>query len=336
MSLTFKISLCLLFIALVSAIEDGSHFCPPSNLFPSQCQCDPYDRAINCFLYQEKEKQVFDIKKSLEKVGKHIQSSGHPASYFSEFFLMCTSKVKTTVNLPEKTFGFLMFRKITIDKCNVDSIHPNAFGGSPMMTEYFNMRGNTIQPMAVNSLLKAITNMPTLRSIDLSYNNIETIPSNAFKALKNLTDLDLQGNDIKSIGDFAFAELSSLDLLNLDHNEISSIKANSFACQGSRNFRLVISLNSNRLNSSSFENDCFASCKRPMLIEMDGNILNYLDENVFKSFLLTSKRNALHVRGNPIECIDKNNWIKKYEIQLQYLLQLEITGSYWECKTPKA
>ncbi|XP_062568376.1 leucine-rich repeat-containing protein 3B-like [Saccostrea cucullata] len=80
---------------------------------------------------------------------------------------------------------------------------------------------------------RGLTDVPTNISTDtcylsLGYNQITSIPDNAFNGLPNLQTLYLQVNKITSIPDNAFNGLQNLQTLYLHVNQITSIPDNAF------------------------------------------------------------------------------------------------------------
>ncbi|RWS29329.1 Leucine rich repeat containing protein 13-like protein [Leptotrombidium deliense] len=329
----------LLTLTISGAQESAEQFCPSSTLFPDYCSCDEFDRSINCYLNKRKDGQVFDVKQSLKKVGDFVKSSGLPQQYFDELLILCVSDAKPSVIFDENSLGYLQFRKVTFDKCIVNKIHPNAFNSNHRSLEIFNLRNNVLEKEAIHNIFKAVIKLNALRVLDISFNNIEKIPANAFKAQRrqeNLTEIDLQSNAITEIGDFAFADVSSLEFLYLDNNKILSIKGNTFAFQEKSSARLLLSLNSNKLNTSSFEQSAFLSLQRPATLDMNGNEITILTENIFKPFLFMAKRNVINIKGNPIECNEKNAWLVPYRTLFRYLLKLDVPHTVWSCLSPQS
>ena len=64
---------------------------------------------------------------------------------------------------------------------------------------------------------------PDEATLDLSYNDITTISTNAFISLTDLTSLVLKRNLIDTVEDFAFAGLSNLMSLDLSNNRLQRI-----------------------------------------------------------------------------------------------------------------
>ena len=63
----------------------------------------------------------------------------------------------------------------------------------------------------------------------LRHSCIQTVPSNAFRYLRNLLSLDLSHNGISSLQKTSFHGLSKLRVLNLDYNDIRDIAVDTFS-----------------------------------------------------------------------------------------------------------
>ncbi|ELU03369.1 hypothetical protein CAPTEDRAFT_220537 [Capitella teleta] len=67
-----------------------------------------------------------------------------------------------------------------------------------------------------------------LETLDLSYNRLTSVPSDALKLLRNLRSLVLTANRISILRHFDFGYLRRLDILALDSNPIHSISSTAF------------------------------------------------------------------------------------------------------------
>ena len=74
---------------------------------------------------------------------------------------------------------------------------------------------------------------PSLKTLDLHRNSIQTIEANWFSELKDLTRLILSRNQITSIAENAFVNLKNLEHLDLSYNEFNHIPSRVFYHLGS-------------------------------------------------------------------------------------------------------
>lgn len=92
----------------------------------------------------------------------------------------------------------------------------------------------------------------SLQTLDLSQNNLTTVPTAALQDLSNLTALNLSHNQIRQLSGDSFRNISSLTSLSLRGNEISSVAVGAF-------FHLELlkdlDLSSNKL--TSFDSSAF-------------------------------------------------------------------------------
>lgn len=84
-----------------------------------------------------------------------------------------------------------------------------------------------------------------LETLDMSYNEIRTLPDNGLSSLRALQKLFLQNNRISSVADHAFVGLSDMQILNLSTNALTALPPEMF--QSSRDIKQIY-LNNNSLS----------------------------------------------------------------------------------------
>ncbi|CAB3226676.1 unnamed protein product [Arctia plantaginis] len=84
-----------------------------------------------------------------------------------------------------------------------------------------------------------------LETLDMSYNEIRTLPDNGLSSLRALQKLFLQNNRISSVADRAFVGLSDMQILNLSTNALTALPPEMF--QSSRDIKQIY-LNNNSLS----------------------------------------------------------------------------------------
>ena len=67
-----------------------------------------------------------------------------------------------------------------------------------------------------------------LGKLNITYNNISSLPNGVFRDLHNLRVLDLSHNNLRALSAGVFSSLRSLAFLNLSHNHMISLGAESF------------------------------------------------------------------------------------------------------------
>lgn len=140
-----------------------------------------------------------------------------------------------------------------------------------------------------------IGNLSGLTELDLSYNGITSLSSNAFTKLANLADLNLAHNSIKTLDSNPFSMNSNLRHLNLSHNDLAFIKSGTFL--------KPYKLQSMDLSGNNFKNLDF-NVFLPRLYELhsiflDGNKLTNL--NGFRRSLFPELK-IIGIQNNAFNC----------------------------------
>jgi Leucine-rich repeat (LRR) protein len=76
--------------------------------------------------------------------------------------------------------------------------------------------------------IEEVPNIQSVRSLNLSHNNISLLHPENFKALSHLEHLDLSFNKISSLRPYTFQRLTHLQVLNLSHNHIIHLDRDGF------------------------------------------------------------------------------------------------------------
>ncbi|KAM9229451.1 leucine-rich repeat-containing G-protein coupled receptor 5 isoform 3-T3 [Dugong dugon] len=123
--------------------------------------------------------------------------------------------------------------------------------GASQITEFPDLTGTasleslTLTGAQISSLPQTVCDqLPNLQVLDLSYNQLEDLPS--FSVCQKLQKIDLQHNEIYEIKVDTFQQLLSLRALNLAWNKIAIIHSNAFSTLPSL---MKLDLSSNRLSS---------------------------------------------------------------------------------------
>ena len=172
-----------------------------------------------------------------------------------------------------------------------------------------------------DSGLKSIPEIPeTALTLDLSFNNIATIPTRAFSKLSKLQSLNLKSNQIRLVEPFAFDGLQNLTTLYLGQNDIQTLGNRSFA-----NIPLLNYLDLIRNSIEKIATDAFTGTSSISEIFLHGNVLsevpsighqpllnrldlsdNYIVNATFPSTYSNNKNNiSVSLYDNVIETLDK-------------------------------
>ncbi|KAF5280038.1 hypothetical protein FQR65_LT03293 [Abscondita terminalis] len=153
---------------------------------------------------------------------------------------------------------------LNLEKNSIESFPPNTFSNLPKL-ERVDFSFNRLRFFKQ----EWFNNVPQLRVLEMAHNEIFEIRDESFSTLSSLKNLNLYGNRLKSLHPNAFAGLKELDLLNLANNDIKDINLN------------------------------FGSLKKLLLLEIEGNDINYISEKVLDDLRVLS---TLSIYANPIQC----------------------------------
>ncbi|XP_054270602.1 toll-like receptor 7 [Macrosteles quadrilineatus] len=212
----------------------------------------------------------------------------------------------------------------------------NSIGFSPRQHKEF-------QETAVTTARIECADALDLRSLDLSYNDIRTIPDDSgITRLRRLQNLFLQDNDIADIGPNSFNGLISLRVLNMSNNRLESLPDGLFAsCREIREIYLhnntlyelargllhrleqllVLDLSNNQLSSNQIDDTTFVGLIRLIVLNLSHNALTRIDARTFKdlSFL-----QILDLRNNSIGFIEDNAFLPLYNLHTLNLAENRI------------
>ncbi|XP_072310002.1 leucine-rich repeat-containing G-protein coupled receptor 5-like [Eucyclogobius newberryi] len=117
---------------------------------------------------------------------------------------------------------------------NLPELRTLSLNGAANLTEFPNLSGTasleslTITGAKMTSLPPSVCDqLPNLELLDLSYNQLQTLP--VFSGCESVQTIDLQHNEIQELEENTFHGLMSLRSLDLSWNKLSSVKPNSFS-----------------------------------------------------------------------------------------------------------
>ncbi|KAJ8928624.1 hypothetical protein NQ314_018787 [Rhamnusium bicolor] len=159
-----------------------------------------------------------------------------------------------------------------------------------------------------------------LEVLDISNNDIISLPDNGFSSLRSLDEIHLENNAISTLGDRAFVGLSTLTTLNLSSNCLVALPPELF--QSSRVLRhlylhnnslsvlapgllegldqlQVLDLSRNELTSRWVNRDTFSGLVRLVVLNLANNKLTRIDANLFHDLytlqILNLEHNSINV-----------------------------------------
>uniref|UniRef100_A0A3P9K615 Leucine rich repeat containing G protein-coupled receptor 5 n=1 Tax=Oryzias latipes TaxID=8090 RepID=A0A3P9K615_ORYLA len=134
---------------------------------------------------------------------------------------------------------------------NLPELRTLSLNGAAELNEFPDLTGTrsleslTITGARITSLPTSVCEqLPNLQLLDLSYNQIQSLPS--FSACESLQKLDLHHNEVEELEENTFTGLTSLRFLDLSWNRLSTVKPNGFSALPALN---RLDLSSNQLSS---------------------------------------------------------------------------------------
>lgn len=173
----------------------------------------------------------------------------------------------------------------------------------------------------------------TLQTIDLSYNDIMSLPADSeILHLRRLTQLFLQNNKISELPAEVFSDLLSLKLVNLSDNGINYLPEGLF--QNSREIReiymqnneletlpkrifnrleqlLVLDISANKLRSDHIEDETFNGLIRLIVLDLSHNSVARIARNMFKDLFFLQ---ILNLNNNTIGYIEDNAFLPLFNL----------------------
>lgn len=178
-------------------------------------------------------------------------------------------------NINENTLSGILVKNLQLSHCRINSITPNAFRHMEA----------------------------TLKHLNLQDNDLEQIPVETFRHLKNLTLIDLSKNKIGKISDDSFSTLSNLVTLKLSDNNLTLYK-NSFR-------GLELSLKNLNLKNTKLKMvpECIKGLKSLTFLDLAQNLLTQLPGNNMGIFKNLNSLTALNLERNILQELNENAFL---------------------------
>ena len=255
--------------------------------------------------------------------------------------------IETIEEIEENIFSDLTFEFISIYSCNnLKRIHRNAFKITNYVTTGFNIQFNPLLTLQENPIFEILSEFVNLQFVTLVNNGFSKLPSLAFKPLikyqDNLINFNF-ANDKIELESFVFYNFHNLEKIRITCNEMKKLKKDTFTMKPSSKY-LTIDFSDPmfqepKIDSSSFDVDSLTGINRPTKLVLatsaQRNVLTYLDEKVFKPFLLDNSKNLIELYGRGIDCQDcRNFWIKNNPSLLKKILNFSCANGkgIYDCK----
>ncbi|KAI5697778.1 hypothetical protein M8J75_015495 [Diaphorina citri] len=186
----------------------------------------------------------------------------------------------------------------------------------------FKLRILNISHNRLRSLPRDVFSNTIIEKLDISYNSLVTMPSNALGGIGlTLRDVDLSHNQIEHIDSTMFIELPMITNLNLSNNRLTILPDNTFI---SVNTLIQLDLSSNPLRAnfkelfhylqklkylylSNTNLNSFPHLPLPdlLILDMSNNNIDSVTENCAE---LLGKLRRLNLSGNQIQAVPSNIW----------------------------
>ena len=141
---------------------------------------------------------------------------------------------------------------------------------------------------------------PELTLVDLSSNELVSVPDRAFASQRRLQELRLGGNKISELTEKTFSGLSRLQSLDLSHNFLERLDNRVFKPLKSMK---ELNLESNRI--SEVEQRAFAGCSNLVSLNLGDNLLSKVPKDAFSHLIHLAE---LKLAGNSLRVITDSSF----------------------------
>lgn len=215
-------------------------------------------------------------------------------------------KAEIANRLDVGTFEFFKAKEIRAVSSNLRSIDEKAFQASSFYTKNIDLRSNRFNDPSL--VFPFVSKFVNLEKVDLSANQITSVPADSFARMARLSSVNLQNNAIKTISRNAFYMPYSSPIYR----------------------SLLIDLQSNELSEKSFESD-FASVRDTVKVtlNLERNQISQINDK-YSNFIVdilartpSNRNHAILLNENPLRC---TNLLR--EIMRKYLVTFEDCEEY--------
>lgn len=285
---------------------------PPSTVLPCTC-CDDVDLTITCSGLRDSSLDERGIAKALESVAAHYATE--ETSVIIDSLYIGYTAVK---EVRREMFGGLSFKQIWFNN-NVylclDRIDNDALLDSQRTLRTFKATIETFGEANADhnhdgSILERFDNFTRLEVLDFMNYKMKVVPNHYYCKynIPQVRQLLLNVNGIERIDDLAFHHLSNLTMISLLSNRLQRVTPRTFAFDTHSEQQLHVHLWMNEMTDTMFEAGAFSNVRRPMHLDISGNKLTSLPQDVFRD-LLASNLSRLSVQGNPLKCDCRLRWL---------------------------
>ncbi|KAG4071851.1 hypothetical protein HA402_006012 [Bradysia odoriphaga] len=228
-----------------------------------------------------------------------------------------------------------MLKTLRLNNNQLHALHPDVFEHFPNL-EVLSLHSNPI--MAIDHLTSvAISNIPNLKFLDLSYLELTEVPKHLFVSPRELHTLNLTGNLLTSVpealqfavnletlyldenniehidkGNYVFPKMDKLEFLSISYTTLKSIGSGAFS-QLSELKTLMLtnnphlsSIHESALSRKGKENPRQIEYPPLTNLYLHNNNLSTLDANLFPRY---DNLDVVDLRHNPWVCDCENQWM---------------------------
>jgi hypothetical protein len=288
------------FILTLLVVESFCEDCPPADVLkPCECVSGRYlTTNLFCQGININESNISDIKNNMKL--KNVDP------VFNSIAFIQTSITR----LERDVFSNFTANNISFfDNRNLEYVYIE--DDSKKIVQVFRIMKSI--SFKESEIIKSVNQyFPNLTVLEITGTSIAEVPDNAFnkKTKSNLNKINLSGNNITRLGKEAF-NLTDITEIDLSKNKLMRITRRNFILDHIKN-SLIIDLQNNFLNESSFEKDFFNSTQ-PIVLNLQNNKLKELKETIFRPMTESMLINKIELFGNPFTCDCSSKWITEID-----------------------
>lgn len=222
-------------------------------------------------------------------------------------------------------FGYLPnLQTLSLEFCKIRRIPSLAFSGlSGLRQLVIRTHNSEWSAMVMEMESDAFTGLNSLRTLNMTMNNLWSVPTNTFCGLSSLSELNLSANYLQDVNELGFVKNCNIPLqvLDLSQNSLVSIPPNAFA-QLSR--LEVLKLDNNNINV--LEDQACAGLVSLKTLSLANNQLVALPPELFSG--PTSRLEELYLQNNSLSVLAPGLFAPLEHLLVLNLSRNELTNDW--------